>query len=200
MRKCRRWVGRSTCHALCGTGSLTRSGGPRGRSVSCHPGLLRCFAPPDRVRDPVPHMGNASFGFKKEGGEWWQRQAHRVGASVRRLRFGVDAAHVAHAAAKIFLGVTVKKLPPESARGHADTVPQARYRGEVANDQDFIAGRSAFAEQRDNTGGGVIAVYPLKAGGIGVKLVQGWLLAIHPVQLLNPVLHAAVHWILQDMP
>jgi hypothetical protein len=49
-------IGGSSASGLCGTGSLTRSGGPRGRSLNSHADLLRCFAPPYRVRDPVPHM------------------------------------------------------------------------------------------------------------------------------------------------
>ena len=45
----RRW--RGSCE--CGTGSLTRSGGPKGRSFRLYPVFLRRFAPPDRVGDPV---------------------------------------------------------------------------------------------------------------------------------------------------
>ena len=143
---------------------------------------------PDRVRDPVAHTGNshpfsqecekrvghpALFGFQKEGRKRRQRQAHRIRTSVRRMGLGVDASHISHAASDIFLGITVKKFPPESAGRHADPVSQPRHRSEIAHDQDFIPRRSAFAEQRNHAGGRVIAVDPFEAGGIGVELVQG---------------------------
>ena len=87
------------------------------------------------------------FDFQEEGRERRQGQAHRKGPAVSGLSIRVDASQVPHAASAVFLGVAVEKFSPVSAGGDAYPVSVARYGSEIADDHNFISGRSAFAHR-----------------------------------------------------
>ena len=121
------------------------------------------------------------FDFQEKSRQRRQGQAHRERPPMRGHRFRVDASQVPHAASAVVLGVAIEKFFPISSRWHADPVSVTRYGGEIANDHNLISWKSAFAQQGNNTGSRVIAVDPLKPGGVGVELMQAGLLAINLV-------------------
>ncbi len=67
--------------------------------------------------------------------------------------------------------VPVQDLPPPAGVPDAHPVIQTRYRGKVAGHQHQVVRRASLAQEADNAGIGVSAVYPLKSGGVAIMLV-----------------------------
>ena len=67
---------------------------------------------------------------------------------MHRLGFRVNTSQIAHTAPAIFLCIAVQQLPPVSSGRDSHPIALAGYGGEVADDQDFVARRFAFSEQR----------------------------------------------------
>src|ERR1039457_3428688 len=85
---------------------------------------------------------------------------------------GLGSSRVADVRASVLLAVAVEKFSPVPARWHAHHVPQSGNGREVANDEHGILPRLAFAQQRYNAHGRVIAIHPFKTLGIVIEPVQ----------------------------
>src|SRR5258708_40353740 len=112
----------------------------------------------------------------------------------------MNSAEIPRAGATVLQSIAVQQFAPVSAMRHTDAITKPWDGSEVANDENGILWVLAFAQKGNRAGEIVIAIHPLKPSGIGIKHVQGGLVAIESVQLCNPLLHAAVQGILQHVP
>ena len=70
----------------------------------------------------LPSLGNRLGSFEKQSREGRQRKLQRIGAAVHFNRLRVNAAEIAHAAARIFTGVTIEHLAPVATVRNADAI------------------------------------------------------------------------------
>src|SRR3989304_3623145 len=159
---------------------------------------LRGRAPPGST--PAPRSRSAALVDEEDGGEGGQREGEGVGTAVHRNLNGVDAAHVAPPASPVDGRIAVEHFPPEAAAGSAHPVVRARHRGEVTGREDDSIRRLALPDQAQDAGLGVIAVNPLEARRVAVKLVERGRAPVEAVELGHPSLEPRVGGGLQQIP
>src|SRR5579885_2675286 len=107
---------------------------------------------------------------------------------------------VAVIAAGVVMGVAVENLAIPAGLRHSYAVVLARHRREIRhNDQRFL-GISRVPDKRKDARVSVIAVDPLKSLPLEIHLMQRRFAPVNGIQVGNEVLHAAMFWVLQQVP
>src|SRR4029079_7236853 len=130
--------------------------------------------------------------LEEEYGEGRKRDGKRLREVLVRHRRRFHAAKIAEARAAVRRRVGVEKLAPIAAARYAEAIVVARYRGEVADDEDRRRGIGALAQEGDHALLPVAALHPAEAIVAEVFLVERRLLAHHAVEVGDPALHALV--------
>ena len=107
---------------------------------------------------------------------------------MKRDGGGLYPTEVAMVAPTVISGIAVQYLSPETRKGSADTVVEEGDGGEVAHNDQGLFRRTSFANEAKHTVLRVIAVDPSESGCVEVKLMQGRLGPVEPVQILYPPL------------
>src|SRR5262249_1559285 len=101
--------------------------------------------------------------FQEQCPERRQREAQRIGAPMHTFLQRLSAAHIADAASAVLGRVAVQNFFPVTSGRNADFVAQTRNRCEITNNHHITGVGLAFAQQRNDTGGCVVTIDPLKA-------------------------------------
>src|SRR3954447_445895 len=112
---------------------------------------------------------------------------------------GFHAAHVAVAAATVFLGIAVEKFTPKTGAGRANAVVISWDRGEVADNCDLLATIRGVAQEANDTAFRIIRIDPFEPGRLTVELVQGGLVLVRLIERGKPARECAALWIV-EMP
>src|SRR5215471_5670014 len=107
---------------------------------------------------------------------------------------------IAIATPLIVSGIAVEHLTPHAAVWRPNLVVETRYRREVADHQDAVAGRPALAQKAYDTAFDVITIYPGEGLRVAVTLIERWCLSVEMVQVRHPPLQASVWRKRQQMP
>src|SRR5258708_26832806 len=119
---------------------------------------------------------------------------------MRRARIRSDAAEIAHVGAAVRGAVAVERFAPVTLVGQAETVAQARLRGEIANDRNGRVVLRAEPEKGEHRLLLVVDHDPAKAVRLAIARIKGGGLAIELVEMTNPILDALMRPIVEQPP
>jgi len=138
--------------------------------------------------------------FEEDGGERGEGEFEGEGLIHPGDGGGVEAAGVAGVGAAVMGGIGVEKFAVEAFEGNADAVMAADDGSAIEDDEDEVAGVAAAAEEGENAVIGVGAVHPLKAGPIGIELMESGLGGIETVESGGEMLHAEMAMVAEEIP
>ena len=91
-----------------------------------------------------------TLALEEHGAQRWQCEVKRVWAAVEGDGRCLNAAQIAMAAAAILLGIAIQDLSPVAPAGNAHTVVEAWNWSEVADHEQDVLYRTAFANETED--------------------------------------------------